>query len=183
MPAVPVLMLPGIGNSGPEHWQTRWQAAHPSYDRVMQRDWDHPVRSNWVAVLDRTVAESGSDTVLVAHSLACLTVAHWALLHSGRIGGAFLVAPPEPEGPSFPKEAVGFSPLPMEVLPFPSILVASTDDPYGPVDFARRCASAWNSRFVTVGAAGHINAASSLGDWPEGEALFMELIASTRKVG
>jgi uncharacterized protein len=34
----PVLILPGLDNSGPEHWQTHWQKQNPHFVRVEQRD-------------------------------------------------------------------------------------------------------------------------------------------------
>lgn len=182
MDSVPVLILPGIGNSGPDHWQSRWEAKHPTWRRVQQRDWDHPERSEWVGTLDLALDQSGPRSVIVAHSLGCLVVAHWASARLRSLGGALLVAPPDPDGSAFPQEAVGFSPLPMTALPFPTILVTSTDDPYSSLEFARDCAMAWNSRFISVGALGHINSASNLGDWPEGEGLFRELVTGPQRV-
>lgn len=172
-----VLILPGIGNSGPEHWQSRWETSYPSFMRVEQRDWEHPVRDEWLDVLEKTVARVGSNTVLVAHSLACVLVAHWAVKTNLRIKGALLVALPDPEGPHFPTEAVGFSPLPLKPLTFPSIVVASINDPYGSAEFARSAASAWGSRFVNIGPAGHINSKSGLGEWNEGFLLLQQLAA------
>jgi predicted alpha/beta hydrolase family esterase len=164
----PILILPGINDSGPAHWQTHWERRLPHARRVVERDWDHPDRAEWVAALDRAVAEAGPGTVLVAHSLGCLQVAHWAAGGDRRIGAALLVAPPDPEAPGFPDVVTGFSPLPMMPLPFPSILVASTNDPYGTFSFATKCARAWGARLIDAGALGHINAESALGDWPEG---------------
>jgi uncharacterized protein len=172
-----VLILPGIGNSGPEHWQSLWEQANPSFMRVQQRDWDHPVCSEWLDVLEQTVACVGGNAVLVAHSLACLLVAHWAAKTLLRIQGALLVAVPNPDGPNFPTEAVGFSPLPLKSLPFPSIVVASANDPYGSVEFSRSVTSAWGSRFVNIGPAGHINSESGLGEWNEGFVLLQQLFA------
>jgi predicted alpha/beta hydrolase family esterase len=164
----PILILPGIGDSGPEHWQSRWQSAYPRMRRVVQQDWDRPRCDVWSEVLDAAVRDSGPGVVLVAHSLACLLVAHWAASTRRAIRGALLVAVPDPAGPAFPPEAVGFSPLPTRRLPFSSLIVASSNDPYGSLVHARHCASAWGSRIVEVGAAGHLNAASGLGNWPEG---------------
>lgn len=143
--------------------------------RIQQRDWDNPIRDEWQLTLEETVARSGTDTVLVAHSLACALVAHWATETKLRIKGALLVAPPDPAGPSFPTQAVGFAPLPLRTLPFASIVVASTNDPYGSIEFAKTAAAAWGSRFVSVGPAGHINASSGLGEWNEGFALYSQL--------
>lgn len=172
-----VLILPGIGNSGPEHWQSLWEKANPSFVRVQQRDWDHPACVEWLDVLENSVARVGPNVVLVAHSLACVLVAHWVVRTNLRIKGALLVASPNPDGPNFPKEAVGFSPLPLKPLTFPSIVVASTNDPYGSVEFAKSTASAWGSRFVSIGPAGHINSKSGVGEWNEGFSLLQQLAA------
>ena len=175
--AAPILLVPGIGNSGPEHWQSRWQAGAPNYHRVEQRDWDHPVRAEWASALEQAVARAGSDTRLVAHSLGCLLVAHWLQTTRLRIAGALLVAVPDPAGAAFPREAVGFAPVPRTRFACPGIVVASRNDPYGTLDFARGCAQAWGSRFVDIGDAGHINAASGLGDWAAGHELLGELVS------
>lgn len=169
------LILPGIGNSGPGHWQSLWEAANPSFVRVEQRDWDSPVCEDWIESLEKYAVASGADVVLVAHSLACLVVAHWAARTNLRVKGALLVAPPNPEGSNFPKEATGFSPVPVNSFTFPSIVVASSNDPYGSLEFAQSCASAWGSRFVNVGAVGHINSDSGLGEWREGFVLLQQL--------
>lgn len=172
-----VLTLPGIGNSGPQHWQSHWEKTNPSFVRVQQRDWDSPVCEEWLAVLEKSVARTGTGAVLVAHSLACLLVAHWAASTKLRVAGALLVAPPNPDGPNFPKEAVGFSPVAIRPFTFPSIVVASSNDPYGTLEFANFCASAWGGRFVNIGTAGHINSESGLGEWREGFSLLQELVA------
>lgn len=170
-----VLILPGIGNSGPEHWQTYWEKSNPAFQRIEQRDWDHPVCREWQAALEHSVARLGANVVLVAHSLGSALVAHWAAATKLKIKGALLVAPPDPEGPDFPKEITGFAPLPLKTFAFPSILVASTNDPYATFEFAKSCASAWGSRFIDAGPIGHINANSGLGEWHEGFALFRQL--------
>jgi predicted alpha/beta hydrolase family esterase len=114
--------------------------------------------------------------VLIAHSMGCLVVTHWASRSSAPVRAAFLVAVPDPDGDYFPPAAEGFRPVPTGTLPFPSLLVASSDDPFGSVAYAKRCAAGWGSVFVEIGAAGHINADSGLGDWPAGRALFEELL-------
>jgi predicted alpha/beta hydrolase family esterase len=171
-----ILILPGIGNSGNDHWQSRWQELLPHARRVEQQDWDHAVCGVWVAALETAVRSSEPHVVLVAHSLACLQVAHWAASTHCRIRGALLVAVPDPEGAAFPREATGFSPLPVGRFAFPSIIVTSSNDPYGSVDHAHRCAGAWGSRLVEIGMAGHINAGSGLGDWAQGQALLSEFL-------
>jgi predicted alpha/beta hydrolase family esterase len=173
-----VLIVPGFGNSGPAHWQTHWQQTDSAFERVMQRDWHHPVCADWVAALESAVSTAGPNVVIVAHSLGCLLVAHWAASTALTVHGALLVAVPDPSSPAFPQDAHGFSPVPSTPLRFPSIVVASTNDEYASIEYARRCASQWRSRFVSLGAAGHINAESGLGKWPQGRALLRSLLPS-----
>jgi predicted alpha/beta hydrolase family esterase len=169
------LILPGIGNSGPDHWQSHWEKANPSFVRIQQQEWNNPVCKEWVEVLEATLSRLGPNVVLVAHSLACALIPHWAKKTKQKVRGALLVATPNPDAPAFPRVAVGFSPLPLKSLPFPSIVVASTNDPYGSLEFAKSVATAWGSQFVSIGAAGHINAESGIGEWNEGFSHFRQL--------
>jgi predicted alpha/beta hydrolase family esterase len=169
--AVSVLMIPGYGGSGPEHWQSLWEQTHPEYRRVMQRDWFQPDRDEWVAALDAAIAQAPHPVVLVAHSLGCLVVAHWAVRHQRPIRGALLVAPPDADDPDFAVDAGGFAPVPLKPLPFASIVVASADDPYISLERADHFVSAWDSMYVPLETGGHINAAAGFGPWPLGEKL------------
>lgn len=169
-----ILLLPGLYDSGPEHWQSYWQRAH-GYRRVEQHDWDTPRRTDWVDTLESAVAESGPDTVLVAHSLACTLVNWWAQQTKLAVRGALLVAPSDVDAPSYPEGTHGFKPMPLLRLPFRSIVVASTDDEYVTLERAKEFAAAWGSELVVVGPKGHINSASALGEWPEGFALLKKL--------
>jgi predicted alpha/beta hydrolase family esterase len=172
-----VLTLPGFGDAGLRHWLTRWEKANPAFRRVVQSDWELPLCGEWVLTLDAAVAEAGADVVLVAHDIACLAVAKWAAATPRTIRGALLVATPDPRGPDFYREAAGFRQLPRTKLPFRHILVASSDDVFATPAFARRCAKHWGGELVELGAAGHIDAESRLGDWPEGFALLQSLLA------
>ena len=174
--ALKVLILAGINGSGPEHWQTFWEKAHPEFQRVLEPDWEHPVRKEWVASLEAAVRAAGPETVLVAHSLACLQVAHWAAATRLKVQSALLVAPPDPRKKIFPSTAVGFAPVPREKLGFPSILVASSNDTYASPAFSQRCAMAWGSWLVSFRSKGHLNAESHLKDWPEGYQLLEVLL-------
>jgi predicted alpha/beta hydrolase family esterase len=175
MDDTPVLILPGLYNSGPDHWQSRWESVHPEFRRVLQDDWERPRCADWTARLEAAVLAT-PGAVLVAHSSSCALVAHWAgTAGSGRVRGALLVAPSDTEAASYPAGPTGFDPMPLARLPFPSILVASTDDQYVTLERARTFADAWGSRLVTVSDAGHINGQSGLGDWPAGFALLQEL--------
>jgi predicted alpha/beta hydrolase family esterase len=176
---ITTFILPGIGNSGPDHWQSRWEKLHPEFVRVHQDDWDTPRCADWVRKLDEVIGFSAGSVVLVAHSSACLLVAHWATKASPariqNVRGALLVGPSDPDGPNYPVGPTGFTPVPLLKLPFPSIVVASTDDRYVTIDRAREFAAAWQSRIVSLGNKGHINAESNLGDWPQGLELLRSL--------
>lgn len=176
---VPVLIVPGIGDSGPRHWQSLWQERHPHWRRVAQRDWDHPTCEEWVEAFEAAMADYPTPPVLIAHSIGCLVVAHWASRSARKVRGAFLVAVPDPHAPAFPPAAKGFNPLPLARFPFPSLVVASTDDAFGSAVHARLCADAWGSQFVEIGPAGHINADSGHGPWPEGWSIFETFLART----
>ena len=128
--------------------------------------------------LDVAVRKAQSPIVLTAHSSACAMVAHWAGKYGGRgIAGALLVGPSDVEGPIYPEEPKGFSPMPLKRLPFASIVVASEDDKWVSIERAKFFANAWGSRFVNIGRAGHINSDSKMGEWPEGQRLLRELLA------
>lgn len=178
---VKTLIIPGIGNSDQAHWQSLWQSVNPNFYRVEQRDWSHPICSEWVATLNRAVEAIDENIVLVAHSLGCLLVAHWAAQTTRKIKGALLVAPPSPNSALavtiFDTQATGFLPIPTHPLIFPSIVVVSADDPYSNLDSAKSCAESWGSRFINIGTAGHINSNSGLGNWSEGFSLYKNLAA------
>jgi uncharacterized protein len=183
---IPTLILPGIGNSGPEHWQSQWERRDQSCHRVHQQEWDAPKCAIWVAHLDEVIAVQSSPVVLAAHSSACAMVAHWVATaspgHKEKVHGALLVGPSDPDGPNYPVGPTGFSPVPLQRLPFPSIVVAGSDDPFVTPERARQYADAWNSRFVLLENAGHINVASGYGPWPEGYALLSSLRNNSRRV-
>ncbi len=178
MPRAPVLILPGYADSGPDHWQSHWERADATWRRVVQDDWLEPRREDWLTTLDRYVAECVAPPVLVAHSLACALVAHWAGRPNSTAKGALLVAPADVDSPLWtPEEVRSFSPIPLVRLPCPSIVVASTDDPFASLERATAFAAAWGSRMVTLERAGHINADAGFGPWPEGKRLVAALLA------
>ena len=172
-----VLVLPGWQNSGPDHWQSRWEASN-GYHRVDQHDWMRPKRGDWIARLEEVLLGCDEPAVLVAHSLGCLHVAAWAShsRNTARVKAALLVAPGDAEREDMRPQLPTWSPIPLQRLPFPSVLVGSHNDPYCSFERAQAFASAWGSRFVDLGNAGHINADAGLGDWPTGHALLTELL-------
>jgi predicted alpha/beta hydrolase family esterase len=172
-----VLLLPGWEGSGPQHWQSLWEQRH-GYRRVEQHDWTHPLRGDWIARLEDVVLACDEQPVLVAHSLGCILATAWASVsrNSQRVKGALLVAPGDTERADLRTALRSWSPIPLDTLPFPSVLVASRDDPYCSFERARLFAQAWGSRFIDHGPSGHINADSGLGSWPEGHLLLQDLL-------
>ena len=176
-----ILIIPGLGSSGPQHWQTLWEPQLPNCERVPQRDFDNAVCSEWIANIDIAVQRSGESTVLVGHSCGSLAIAHWSVKFRRDIAGAFIVAPSDVEMPGFPFNPVGFAPIPLERLPFPSVVVASNRDQYAPFERSKMFAAAWGSEFVNIGPAGHINAESGHGPWPEGLKLLQDFLQRSSK--
>ena len=177
-----VLTLAGLWNSGPAHWQTRWEQKHPTWVRVPHRDWETPDSDEWVAELDAAIALCKRPPVVAAHSLSCALVTRWAASGSARrIAGAFLVAPSDTDAPSYPDCTTGFQPMLLAPLPFPSIVVASADDPYVSTLRARQFAHAWESDYTEIGDAGHINGDAGYGPWPEGEQMLLEFCGNIHR--
>lgn len=173
---IQVLIVPGYTGAGPGHWQTLWERKHPEYRRVEQRNWHQPQLEEWLAVLDAAVQDSPTPVVFVAHSLGCILIAHWHLHHSGDIRGALMVAPADVEREDAPTPVRGFAPIPLQPLPFPSVVVASSNDPYVSPERAEHFAGSWGSRFVNIGPCGHIDTAAGFGPWRRGEVLLQNLL-------
>ena len=182
VPGLHVLMLPGWQNSGPLHWQSRWEALYGDV-RVEQSDWMHPLRGDWMMRLDEAIgeleaAEESPPVALVAHSLGCQLVAAWAA-HSrktARVRAALLVAPPDVERDEYRAALHSFTPIVRERLSFASLAVISPDDPFCDPARARAMAADWGSTVLDPGPRGHLNADSGLGDWPQGRRLLAELL-------
>jgi predicted alpha/beta hydrolase family esterase len=175
--AVRVLILPGLFNSGESHWQSQWERQFSNLRRVEQQDWETPVAEDWVERLNEEIAAADAEVVLIAHSLACTLVTRWAQHYpaASKVRGALLVAPSDTEAQSYPPGTTGFVPMSTQRLPFPTTIVASTDDPYVTHDRAKAFAKAWGSELVWVENAGHINGQTGYGPWPEGVALMFKL--------
>lgn len=180
-----ILTVPGLANSGPGHWQTLWEQQRSDCHRVELGQWEQPHRNSWVNQLNLAIRAAASGVtrrpvVLAAHSLGCLAVAWWALLEADAgqlVSGALLVAPPDVDGAPHDPRLAGFAPTPAAPLPFPSILVASRNDPYLTMRAARQLAHVWHSGFADAGPIGHINADSDIAGWPFGQFLLGRLLA------
>ena len=170
------LIVPGLGNSGPEHWQTYFQHSAENFHRIEQQEWDAPVCAEWIAAIDKAVtAFDPSTVVLIGHSLGCCAIVQWAKKYQRSVKGALLVAPSDPEADVYTFPATGFAPVPLERLAFSTIVVASADDVWVSLERAKYFAENWGSEFVNLGNAGHINVASGHTNWEEGLQLLRRL--------
>lgn len=171
------LIIPGLNGSGPAHWQTLWEEKY-GLERVEQSDWVNPDLALWINTLNDAVTANPERVLLVAHSLGCLTVAHWARAYpenTGQVQSALLVAPPNVElSPGIPQALRNFAIY--DEIPFSAIMVGSENDYHMTLESARELAKHWGSRFVNAGPVGHINVDSGHGPWPEGEALYEQLV-------
>jgi predicted alpha/beta hydrolase family esterase len=172
-----ILIVPGYTNSGPNHWQTRWQAKMATARRVEQAEWAKPVREDWVARVREEIARAHKPVVLVGHSLGVAAAVHAIQDGAENVRGGFFVAPPDVANPSIrPKHLMTFGPYPRDPLPFPSFVIASRNDPFSDFEQASDIAASWGSFFVDAGESGHINAESGHGPWPEGLMVFAEFM-------
>lgn len=167
-----VVIVPGWRDSGPGHWQSLWSEGLDGAVRVEQDDWVSPRRDSWVRALGNLILAQDAPVVVAAHSLGCIATAHLPPTVAERIAGALLVAPADPERRAALND---FAPVPYARLPYRSVVVASSNDPFCPVRLAGAYARAWGSEFVRMQNAGHINVDSGHGDWPLGLALLQSL--------
>jgi uncharacterized protein len=169
-----ILMIPGLGGSEPEHWQSRWEAKLPSARRVVQDDWERPELAAWCGRIVEEVERAASPVVLLAHSLGVLAAAHAAPLfakgaNGSKVVGAFMVAPPSQNIlPIFDTVDPSFLTPPREPLAFPAVLVASRDDKYSSFADSEAFAKVLGAKLIDAGYSGHINSESGHGPWPEG---------------
>jgi uncharacterized protein len=180
-----ILILPGVGGSGAEHWQTFWEEAFPEFRRVRQDDWDKPVYAQWAARLSDAVQQSTRPVVIVAHSLGTSLTMRWSHDQPAlakKVAGAFLVAPTDRDRfanvPDSPVQ--GFGNMILQRLPFPAAVVASRDDDRVSFERAEIFAKAWGSTLIDAGSHGHLGSAARLGVWPFGLLWFGQFLASLR---
>lgn len=167
------LIVPGLKDSGTAHWQSLWQRQF-ALPRVAQSDWHAPNIDTWATTLERYVREQRQRVILLAHSFGSLATVQVAAKLRERIAAALLVAPADPAKFDLAHR------LPVTALPFPSILVASTNDPWMDLVGAHRWATHWDSQLVNLGPAGHINAESGYGPWSKGWSLVETLTTRAR---
>ena len=162
-------IIPGYQGSGADHWQTWIESTQPNFHRIQQRDWDNPDIEEWADNIDKAIAGYDPESVvLVAHSLGCITVAEWAKRYNRPVKAALLVAPPDVDVIRNKVDNILTTETPIQLLPFRTVLVASTNDPWMSIERAAYYANQWGSEFINIGEAGHINSLSGYGEWYEG---------------
>lgn len=192
-PAAPtVLIVPGLRDHVPQHWQTLLAQELPqahSVPAMGRTDLDCGAR---VHALEVAVAAIDGPVLLVAHSGGCIMVAHWAAQtrRGAQVHAALLATPPDFERPmpeGYPSmvdlEAAGWFPVPQGALPFPSLVLTSDDDPLGERARVEDLARSWRSRLLHLGAVGHLNPASGFGPWPRAKALVAALAEDPLALG
>jgi len=169
-------IVPGLGNSGPDHWQSYFEKSNKNFQRIHQQEWSKPECKDWIETIDKSIAnEDLSTVILIGHSLGCATIAHWSATYNRKIKGALLVAPSDVEAAHYNFPIIGFSPMPKEKINFKTIVVASSNDPWVSLNRAKYFAYNWGSELINIGDAGHINAASGHHHWKEGLIILKKL--------
>jgi hypothetical protein len=178
-----ILIVPGWSNSGPEHWQSRWEAKLSTARRVAHENWERPQRDIWVPHILDHIARATEPVLIIAHSLGVHAVAHAARdFPAGKVAGLYLVAPPGlDEGGFAPPEFETFVPVMSAPLGVPAALIASRNDPWCAYERSEELAGLWGARLIDAGESGHINTASGHGPWPEGLMSFAGFLKDLKK--
>ncbi len=162
-------IIPGLGNSDSQHWQSFFERSGSNFKRINQFDWLTPTCDDWIKKIDDTISSYDlSSIVLIGHSLGCMAIVHWANRYRRRIKGALLVAPSDVEAPQYIFSTNGFNPIPLTEIAFTTTVVASSNDPWVSLERAEQFANAWGSKFINLGDAGHINVSSGHTNWEQG---------------
>ncbi|MBB6260111.1 hypothetical protein FHS77_000635 [Paenochrobactrum gallinarii] len=174
---VEILIIPGYTNSGPDHWQSRWEQRLSTARRVEQKEWSKPVREDWVEEIVKAVEAAEKPVVLVAHSLGVAAAIHAIPQIKDKVVGAFFVAPPDVANENIrPRHLMTFGPYPRERLPFPTLVVVSRNDPFSDFETAEAIVNDWGALLLDAGEAGHLNTDSGHGPWPEGSMVFAQFL-------
>jgi len=171
-----ISIIPGINNSGPQHWQSYWQQKY-GFERIEQEEWDQPVFEKWNENLVQSIESNKSEknNILIAHSLGCLLTIKALPEIQNYISGLFLVAVPDPARAFFDGPLKTFRGIPEKNLSIPGYLVYSENDEFSTIDFSVKQGKLWGLKTINAGSIGHINSDSNLGEWEEGYELFSRL--------
>lgn len=169
------VIVPGVGGSEHDHWQSWLQRQLKSCSRVQQQDWNKPVLHAWVEQFVKTVQAIQEPIQIVAHSFGCLTTVAALAQHpelNQNIKNLVLVAPANPArfgDAGFARESQNdyqqyFHQLKLQA---PTQMIISENDPWLNFQDALQLAKAWKIRPKNLGQVGHINVASGFGPFPE----------------
>ena len=169
------VIVPGVGGSEHDHWQSWLQRQLKSCSRVQQQDWNKPVLHEWIEQFVKTVQAIQEPIQIVAHSFGCLTTVAALAQHpelNQNIKNLVLVAPANPArfgDAGFARESQNdyqqyFHQLKLQV---PTQMIISENDPWLNFQDALQLAKAWKIRPKNLGQVGHINVASGFGPFPE----------------
>lgn len=173
-----ILFVPGRGETGADHWLSRWQSRLKTARRLDDLDRTNPNRDAWAAQIQQAVAQAQRPVILVAHSLGAAAVAHAATgFPPDAVRGGFLVSAPSEQALRSMDIDPAFAPPPRAPLPFPSLLIASQDDPFSTFADMESMALDWGAQIIDAGPAGHIDESSGHGPWPEGLMRFGAFLA------
>jgi predicted alpha/beta hydrolase family esterase len=177
-----VLIVPGLRDYVPQHWQTLLASRLPQVRIVTPMGRDNLDCLRRVMAIEVQAAGIDGPIIVVAHSAGVIATLHWARLTRRPVRAALLAAPadfdqPMPKGnPSMPAlEAGGWLPVPRDKLPFRSIVAASRNDPLARYERIAAFARNWGSKLVDLGEVGHLDPASGYCNWPMADALIAEL--------
>ena len=181
-----VLIVPGLRDHVPQHWQTLLASQLPRVRTVTPMGRDNLDCLARVEAIEEAAAQIDGPIVLVAHSGGVISVVHWARLTRRAVRGALLATPadfdqPLPQGyPSMGAlERAGWLPVARNALPFRGIVAASRNDPLARYERVGALARSWGSKLVDLGEVGHLNPASAYGDWPQADRFIRELDVAT----
>jgi len=169
------IIVPGVGGSEYDHWQSKLQRELVSCSRVQQQDWNLPILKDWVAQFIETLNKAQDPVQIVAHSFGCLTTVAALAQHpevTAKVRKVILVAPANPSRfgeAGFARNSLGnyeayFHGLKINVA---AEMIISENDPWLDFENAQKLAKAWKIRPRNLGQVGHINVASGFGHFPE----------------
>jgi predicted alpha/beta hydrolase family esterase len=174
-----LLIVPRIGGATEGDWSSRWRAKLSTARFVHPADPASRRREEWTEAIAEAARDAKRPALLVGHGIGAAAIAEAApALQGADVRGAFLVAPPDDEG--LGRLAADDWAAARSPLPWPSVMVASRNDPHGAYDAVSALASDWGAELIDAGEAGGLDAASGHGPWPEG---LMRLAAFIKGIG
>lgn len=186
--AAPVtLLLSDLDCEVGGYWQRHWIEGRIDCRAVDLGNARQPDRNSCVMRLDHALRRVGAPVILVGHGVGALTIAAWTGLMSSEsesaVAGALLIAPCDPMAEGADPRLQCFAPLPTTIFTFPTLVVASDDDPAISAERAFSLARQWGAGFARFGECGHFMPSDGLGWWDEGEELldrFIDLVEPGR---